>query len=238
MGIGPFPLLVAAALCTLATTSVAVGTYAPATASPGRWLRALIAGVIGAGLGVLLVTDYTIGWGFRGAVPALALIPSAVGGFWAGRHLSRLHAELPRALRGVPAWYADRITFGGPGLIILGGSVLRLVVATVALSVGCVLLSPAMSGTVTAGLFVGFGCLALATLLVSLLVTLGRLGSALLAVSVSVLAEAVLQLPHALTQPGSGLIAGTSVAALLTIPPIIKLFLRPGRTLATAMWIT
>jgi hypothetical protein len=233
-----FAVLDAATLVTLAAVAAALATSTAVRTSPGRWLRAIGAGAIGAGLGAMLVTDDTIGWGFRGALPALALIPSAVGGFWAGRHLSRLYAELPRALEGVPAWRADRIAMKGPGLTILAGSVLRLAVATVTLSVACVVVGPATSGTVTTSLFVGFGCLALATLLVSLLVSLGRVLWAMFAVSASVLVEVSLQLPSALLLPGSGLIAATTVAALLMLPPIVKLFLRPGRALATAVWIT
>jgi hypothetical protein len=84
---------------------------------------------------------------------------------------------------------------------------------------------------------VAFGCLALATLLVSLLLSLGHSGRTLFAVSAAVAAEAVLQLSHAATEPGGPLIAGACVAVLLVLPPILRLFLRPGRVLATAFWI-
>jgi hypothetical protein len=171
-------------------------------------------------------------------VPALALIPSAVGGFWAGRHLSQLYVELPRALVGVPAWRADRMSKGGPALKILAGSVLRLVASTAVLSAACIALGQATSGTVTISLFVGFGCLALATLLVSLLVSLGLLVWAIFGVCAAVFVEVSVQLPSALMIPGSGLIAGAVVAAVLMLPPILKLLLRPGRALATAVWIS
>jgi hypothetical protein len=236
-GVDPWFVLDAGAFAALAAVMLALGRSEPVTSSPGRWSRALGAATIGAGLGALLVTDDTIGWGFRGALPALALIPSAVGGFWAGRHLSRLYAELPLALEGVPAWSADRISVPGPALTILAGSVLRLAGATVVLSVACVAAGPATSGTLTTSLFVAFGCLALITLLVSLLVSLGRLLWAMVAVSAAVAVEVFLQLPSGLLLPGSGLIAGATVGALLMLPPIVKLLLRPGRALATAVWI-
>jgi hypothetical protein len=38
-------------------------------------------------------------------------------------------------------------------------------------------------------------------------------------------------------QPGSGLVAGGLIASTLALPPLVKLFLRPGRALATAVWI-
>ena len=102
----------------------------------------------------------------------------------------------------------------------------------------CVLAGPWTSGTIATSLFVGFGFLALATLLVSLLVSLGRIGWALLAVSVAVLFEVTAStLPATLAQPGSGLIAGAVVASAIALPPLVKLFLRPGRALATAVWI-
>jgi hypothetical protein len=238
VGVPPFVVLAAATFATLAAVTAALIRSAHAGSTPCRWPRAIGAGMVGAGLGAILVTDDSIGWGFRGALPALALIPSAVGGFWAGRHLSRLYLELPRALGGVPAWSADRMSMGGPGLTILAGSVLRLVAATAVLSTACVAAGPATSGTVTTSLFVGFGCLALATLFVSLLVSLGRLLWAVFAVSIAVLVEVSVELPSALALPGSGLIAGAVVAAILMLPPIVKLLLRPGRALATAVWIS
>lgn len=233
----PYFLLAGAALSSIACAGVAVATAGPATSAPGSWLPALVVGVTGAGLGALLVTDDTIGWGFHGALPAVALIPSAVGGLWGGRYLSRIHVELPRVLRDTPLARADHVDPAGPGLSILGGSIVRLTLGTAVLSLICMLASPWTSGTIATSLFMGFGCLALATLLVSLLVSLGRTGWALAAVSAAVLVEAAVALPDALSHPGSGLIAGSLVASVLALPPLVKLFLRPGRALATSLWI-
>jgi hypothetical protein len=121
--------------------------------------------------------------------------------------------------------------------VILAGAVMRLIVATATLSVACVIVSPAMSGTVTTSLFIGFGSLALATLLVSLLVSLGRLGWAVAIVAVSVGAEFALDALHLLLGPGDVLIAGSTIAAVLVVPLVIEIFVRPGRALATAVWI-
>ena len=234
----PYALLGAAALCSIAAVSAALATSGAATSSPGGWMQAVVVGVIGAGLGALLVTDHTIGWGFFGAMPALALIPSAVGGLWGGRHLSRVHVELPRALRETPVAGADKVNLRGAGLVILAGSVLRLTLGTAALSAVCMLASPWTSGTIATSLFVGFGSLALATLFVSVLVSLGRMTWAFVAVSAAVLVEVWVELPAAFAHPGSGLMAGGLVASAVALPPLIKLFLRPGRALATAVWIT
>jgi hypothetical protein len=37
--------------------------------------------------------------------------------------------------------------------------------------------------------------------------------------------------------PGTALIAGSAVGILLALPPLIRLLLRPGRVLATSLWI-
>ena len=101
------------------------------------------------------------------------------------------------------------------------------------------LASPWTSGTIATSLFVGFGCLALATLLVSLLVSLGRMAWALIAVSAAVLVRGRgRSCRRRSSHPGSGLIAGGLIASALALPPLVKLFLRPGRALATAVWIT
>ena len=88
------------------TTCVAAAALRPdgsdGAVVPGRWSRTAGAALTGAGLGALLVGDPTVGW-TAGAVPALALLPSAAGGLWAGHYLWRLADAFPRALSGVPA---------------------------------------------------------------------------------------------------------------------------------------
>ena len=237
LGMDPYALLGSAAVCSVGAVVAALATSGPAACSPGGWLQALVVGVIGGGLGALLVTDHTIGWGVYGALPALALIPSAVGGLWGGRYLARIHIELPRILRETPVAHADAADIRGPGLGILAGSIGRLTLATAVLSLICMLASPWTSGTIATSLFVGFGCLALATLLVSLLVALGRMAWALAAVSAAVMVEVMIALPAHLEHPGGGLVAGGLIASALALPPLVKLFLRPGRALATSLWI-
>jgi hypothetical protein len=236
-GAPALPLLAAAALTVLLATTAALLTQPLAAGSPSPWRQAILAALVGGGLGTLLIADHTIGWGVRGYLPALALIPSAVGGFWAGHSLSRVYSELPRGLRGIAVTHADQIALRGTALKILAGSVLRLIFATVGLSAICVLASPWTSGTLAISLMVAFGCLALATLLVSLLLSLGHAGRTVFAVAAAVATEAILQLSHSMTRPGDPLIAGACVSVLLVLPAILRLFMRPGRVLATAFWI-
>jgi hypothetical protein len=230
-------LLAAVAFTVLLATTLALFRQPSVAGSPSPWRQAVLAALVGGALGALLVADPTIGWGVRGYLPALALIPSAVGGLWAGHSLSRVYADLPRELRDVAVTRADQVVVRGAALRILAGSVLRLIVATVGLSAICVLASPWTAGTLAISLMVAFGCLALATLLVSLLLSLGHSGRTLFAVAAAVASEAVLQLSHSTTEPGYPLIVGACVSVLLVLPTILRLFLRPGRVLATAFWI-
>lgn len=58
-------------------------TVMPAPSSTGQWERAVAAGVIGIGLGLMLVLDRTVSF-TEGAVPALALLPATFASFWGG----------------------------------------------------------------------------------------------------------------------------------------------------------
>ena len=87
-------------------------------------------------------------------------------------------------------------------------------------------------------MLIGFGLLALVALLVSLVEALGRGGWALLALAGALAAEAVAGLDGRHLFPGGGLAAGSAVAILVLLPVAIALVSRPGRTLATRLWIT
>ncbi|MCA1700616.1 MAG: hypothetical protein LC790_17620, partial [Actinobacteria bacterium] len=86
-------------------------------------------------------------------------------------------------------------------------------------------------------LLLGFGLVALATLMISLLQSLGRPARALLSIFCGLGAEVGLGLWGGAPLPGAGLIVGALVAVMLALPPAISLCLRPGRLLATMMWI-
>jgi len=201
--------------------------------------RALWAGAIGLALGGLLVGDSSLGWGVHGAFPALALLPSVLGSFWGGYYLWKFYDAVPRGLQGVGLERANERDARGAAMSILLGALLRLLVTTVVLSGVVIGLSQWTSGTNRLSLFVGFGCVALVTMLVNLLESLAFARWAFLAALASVTTELILSklvLAHS-ALPGTALIAGTLVGIVVALPPLLRLLMRPGRVLATSLWI-
>jgi hypothetical protein len=233
--------LVLAGTATLTALAVAVALRPGASgdpAAPGRWTRACTGALIGAGVGVLIVSDPSVSW-TAGTSPALALLPSTIASLWAGHRLWTLEHLIPRAVAGVPVTPdlkgSDPFRLRGP-LGALFGSVSRLVWLTAALSVALVLTPWMHSGR--GGLLTGFGLLALATLLASLLEALGRAPVAVVGVGAAVAAELLVRWDGAVPFAGAPLTAGAAVGVLVLLPPVLALLARPARTLATAMWIT
>ena len=190
-------------------------------ATPGRWTRAGGGALIGAAIGLLLVSDPSVTW-TEGTIPALALLPSTIASLWAGHRLWTLEQLIPRAVTGVAV--------GSPGasrapLAALLGS------ARAARAAHRAALGGAAGDGLRprrAGLLAGFGLLALATLLASLLESLGRAQWAVAGVLTGL----------AVVWSGAPLAAGAAVAVLVLLPPVLALLARPARTLATALWIT
>jgi hypothetical protein len=172
-------------------------------------------------------------------MPALALVPSTVASFWGGYHLWRLQHEILSALAGVTVSDAELSVLAWPAVRILLGAVARLVSLTAALSAAFILgFSWAGSAPPGAGLLAGFGLIALATLLVSVLESLGRRDCALLAVAAGLAAEALIRLLGAGAPfAGAGLVVGGGVAVLIALPAALALLRRPASTLATSVWI-
>ena len=83
----------------------------------------------------------------------------------------------------------------------------------------------------------GFGLVALATLVVSLLESVGRGGWALLAVTVAVAGELGVALSEVDLFPAAGLIVGRDAGAGRALPAAVALLGSPARTLATSLWI-
>jgi hypothetical protein len=238
-GVSAYPLLIALTTAILVGAVIAVRTGDERSDEPaGRVGRALSAGAIGAALGGMLVGDPSLGWGVHGAFPALALLPSVLGSFWGGYHLWRFYDVIPRGLRGMTLERANQRDIRGPAMSIFLGSVLRLLGTTVVLSAVVIAIGQWTSGTNRLSLFVGFGCVALLTMLVSLLESLAYVNWALAAVVLGLVVE--LSLSELLARgsvPGTALIAGSIVGILVALPPLILLLLRPGRVLATSLWI-
>jgi len=236
-GLPALPVLACMSGATVAAAAMAVRDRVTAGSRAGSRGRAAAAAAMGGGLGVMLVADGSVNWG-ADAAPALALLPSAVGGFWAGRRLQRLGDVMPRAAAGVPVTAADRHGPTGAPLRLLAGSVWRLAVATTGLSAALLLFTPWLGEPgEAAGVLAAFGLLALAMLLVSLLDGFGRPRAALLAIACAVCAELLVTVLGEPPFPGAPLLAGAGLAAAATAPATIALLRRPGRTLATSLWI-
>jgi hypothetical protein len=238
-GVSAYPLLIALMAAILVGAVMAVRTGDERSDEPaGRVGRALSAGAIGAALGGMLVGDPSLGWGVHGAFPALALLPSVLGSFWGGYHLWRFYDVIPRGLRGMTLERANQRDIRGPAMSIFLGSVLRLLGTTVVLSAVVIAIGQWTSGTNRLSLFVGFGCVALLTMLVSMLESLAYVSWALAAVVLGLVVELSLsELLAPGSVPGTALIAGSIVGILVALPPLILLLLRPGRVLATSLWI-
>jgi hypothetical protein len=89
-----------------------------------------------------------------------------------------------------------------------------------------------------AALLAGFGLIALATLLISVLQSLGFPSWALFTLACALAAELAMTSWDAAPFGGTALVTGAAVAVLVAMPPVIGLFLRPGRVLATILWIS
>jgi hypothetical protein len=249
-------VIAAVAWSTALGAAWALWTTATGTPAPGRWSRTLGAGLSGGGVGLLLVIDPSISWA-GGTAAALALLPSAVAALWAGRHLWKLAGALPHALAGLPACAAQhpapRGGRPGPGRGEARGCAgplgsgadahapLRVVLAALArylalAALGSAVLLLLAPGGGRAGVLTAFGAVALATLLVGLLDSLGRPWLAGLGV-VAALAGAVLVRQLGAPFAGAAMLAGGALALSVLLPGVLVLLARPARTLATSLWI-
>ena len=237
-GVPALPVLAAtAALATVAVVAALRVQADDVLQPPGRARRAVAAMLIGAGLGALLVADPSVDWTV-GAVPALALLPSTVASFWGGYHLWKFQQVIPRALSGVPVAGPEARNPAWPGLRVLLGAVGRLAAATMVLSGLLMVVSDAF-GSRTSGVSVlaAFGLVALVTLIVSLLESVGRAGWAVLSVAAALAGELAVRMAGEQPFPAAGLIAGATLALAVALPGAVMLLGRPARTLATALWI-
>jgi hypothetical protein len=229
--------------CTAALTTVGVGLalrarIAPTGHPPGRWGRTIVAALIGAGVGVLLVADRSVDWSL-GALPAIALIPSSVASFWGGYHLWAFQQAIPQALSGVAVADPSRRGLHRAPLRVLFGAVARVVGLTTVLSLA-LLVGAAELGQDTTGqtVLVAFGLVALATMFAGLLESVGRGPWAMLALAAGITGE-VLADRFTKVGPiaGGGLIVGASIAIVIALPVAVTMLCRPATTLATALGI-
>ena len=137
----------------------------------------------------------------------------------------------------MPLHRAGRAAVSDPAMMLFLGAIVRLVGTTIVLSALLVVIGPWTNGTDDVSVFVAFGCVALVSMLVGLLESLGRRRPALLACAAALIVE--LGWPHLVGwhAAGGALAAGAMVGVLLTIPPLLVLLSRSGRVLATTLWI-
>jgi hypothetical protein len=231
-------VVAAATAATLVAVGVALWRSAPvARRSLGRGEPVAIAAAIGLGLGAMLVLDRSVSW-TEGAVPALALIPSTLAALLAGHHLRHLEVAIPKALSGVAATGGGSRRLGGAPTRVLLGALGRLALLSAVLSAPLLWLSPWLGESARgAGILTGFALVALASTLVGLLEALGRGRWALVAVACGAAAEAAVRLAGVQPFPGTGLVVGGAIVALLVLPAVVFQLRRPATTLATALWI-
>jgi hypothetical protein len=133
---------------------------------------------------------------------------------------------------------ADAAAIAWQPLHVLLGAVGRLVALSAALSTALLALTPWLGADArAAGVLVGFCIVALATLLIGLLESLGRGTWALGAVALAAGAELVVRAAAPDAFAGAGLVVGGALAILVVLPGVIDQVARPARTLATALWI-
>jgi hypothetical protein len=223
---------------TLLGAGLAIATSGTASEEElGRLGRALAAAAIGALLGGMLVADTSLGWGVRGAFPALALVPSVVGSCWGGFYLWQFHEAIPRGLRGVPLAQASERIARGPAARIVAGALVRLVGVTVLLSLLVIVTGEWTRGTDRTSLFVAFGCAALVCLFVSLHESLGFVRWAFLSAAAALVVELAVRRWLPAQQPGAALVAGATVGTVLALAPLTVRLRSSGRLLGTALWI-
>ena len=236
--VDPYIVLGSLAAITLLICLAAVGTVSPRTdLRAGSLGRAILAGLIGGFIGILLVADPSLGWGVHGLHPAIALLPSAIGSFWGGYYLWNFYDAVPRGLRGVPLKGASRIAMSDPAMSIFVGGIARLVGATVVLSGIVIGVGHWTHGTDAASVFVAFGLVGLLCLLVGLLEAFSLYRAALIATSAALATELMWRTALHPTIPGGALVAGAAVGVMLSLPVLLIRLARSGGVLATTLWI-
>jgi hypothetical protein len=240
---GDPPALVALAglgIASAIVTGLAVATAPRAAEEPASWGRAAASGLLGAGLGLVLVSDPGIGWGIRGTLPVLAFLPSFAGGLWASIHLRSIWEAVPDAARATPLGEPERRPLWNPTTMVLAGAAGRLFVAVVALS-GFVAVGAAAQGAsvgLALGTLAGFAVVVLASLVAGLLDSCNEAAWAMVAV---LLADLVVLVADAASlgeaRAGVALVLGGATVLVVAAPRVVDLIRRPGRRLATSLLI-
>jgi hypothetical protein len=228
------------AAATLVVCVLAVVSSPEEVGAPVPWRRALPAGLAGAGFGLILVSDPGVRWGVGGALPVLAYLPALIGGLWASFHLRSIWEALPEAARQTGIGEQERRPIDGPPAVVLAGAAARLAVIAVPLSVLVVVWVRRDGGNAAdaTGILAGFAAVAFASLVVGLIDSC-NLPTWTLASVAGGLAGALLvrSIPDASIPPGGTLLIGGAFVVLVAAAPVVQMIRRPGRRLATSVFI-
>ncbi len=241
LAIGAPAALVLAVLAALAVSSASYGVrrQPPSDRLPGGRERGVVAGLIGAGVGGVLVLEPRFLWNGRPALVAVTVVPALLGSVWGGWHMGKLWKVLPEAL--VKERFDPRPSGSGLGVIhvvrvLLGGAVIRLLVGAVLCSVPIVAWAASGAGPLDDvwALLGAHLLLGIAGLFVSLHEAFDRWGTALLSVIAGCLACVVVNLadPHHHLVPGSRIAIGALVVIVAAGPALFRVVSNPARTLA------
>ena len=236
----PAPLVLAGfAAVALTTAVVGVRRRPVSDRLPGGLERGIVAGLIGAGVGGVLVLEPRFLWNGRPALVAITVVPALLGSVWGGWHMGKLWKVLPEALVGRP-FDPTPVGADGGGIhvvrALLSGALVRLVLGAVACSAPIVAWAASGAGALRDvwSLLGAHLLLGIAGLFVSLHEAFDRWGTALLSVLAGCIACVIVNLAdpgHALV-PGSRIAIGALVVIVASGPALLRVVSHPARTLA------
>ena len=241
VGIAAPTLVAIAVVAVICAAAIALSTVRSSPRRPGSAARALTAGLVGAGLGLLLVVEPRFPWNARGALPALTVVPSLLGSLWGGFHMARLWDVMPQVLVTTTVRKRHEGTAGRLMMRLLVESIARLLLGAGLISL-CVMAWVWFDGAVTGpdrrifiSLLVAHGVLAVAGLCVALLEAFGRWAWAIVSVAAGVLVALSLgRWAYELT-PGVRITWGAIAALAMALGPLLALLREPDRNLAAGL---
>lgn len=235
-GVSPRVVLPVLTALALATASFGVRRHRPSDRLPGGRERAIVAGLIGAGVGGVLVLEPRFLWEGRAALVAVTVVPALLGSVWGGWHMGKLWRVLPEALVRQPFSTSRALPPITVVLSLLGGALIRVIAGAIVGSVPILLWAAGGAGPVDDvwALLIAHLFLGVAGLAVSLLEAFDRWGTALAAVGAGCLACVVVNVldPAHHLVPGSRIGIGALVVIAVSGPALVQLVTSPARTLA------